>query len=341
MTTVDSRPVAAAVPRVTAPERLADALATRLVELGYDEPVVSRLRRLSGGASRETWSFEVEERGGRRTPLVLRHDPPGEPRPEIIRREAVALAAAAKNGVPVPRLVDHGDAPDVLGAPYLLLAHVEGESIARRILRDDEYAIARRRLAADLGRAAAAIHEVPTGQVAGIPAADGLSLLWERYLECRVPRPVIEVAFRWLEERRPDPVEAKLVHGDFRLGNVLVDGDGLAAVLDWELVHLGDPMEDLGYLCIRAWRFGGPRPVAGCGSFSQLFEAYVDAGGADPDLERVRWWQVAGTLSWAVGAIVQANRHFRGTTRSVELAAVGRRVVEQEHDLLRLMDEEE
>jgi len=109
-------------------------------------------------------------------------------------------------------------------------------------------------------------------------------------------------------------------------------------VLDWELVHLGDPMEDLGYLCIRAWRFGGPRPVAGVGTFDDLFTAYEAAGGTAVDPARVRWWQVAGTLAWGVGAIVQANRHLRGSTRSVELAAIGRRVAEQEHDLLRMID---
>jgi aminoglycoside phosphotransferase (APT) family kinase protein len=124
-----------------------------------------------------------------------------------------------------------------------------------------------------------------------------------------------------------------VVHGDFRLGNVIVGGDGLRAVLDWELVHLGDPMEDLGWMCVKAWRFGSPLPVAGVGEYERLFEAYEAAGGAAIDGDVVRWWEVLGTLKWGIMCIMQANAHLSGVARSHELAAIGRRVCENEHDL--------
>lgn len=325
--------------RVRAP--LEQQLERRLGEVLGSGTRLTDLRRVSGGASRQTWALSAQTPDGRSQSLVLRRDPPSEPRPDEMAREALALRAARRHGVPVPELLDAGSGADVLGAPYLLMTFVQGETIARKILRDAAYAPARAVLAAQLGRAAAAIHRVPAAELSDLPRQDVLGELRQRYAETGVLRPVIELAFAWLEAHRPPPTaDPVLVHGDFRLGNVIVDQDGLAAVLDWELVHVGDPMEDLGYLCIRAWRFGGPLPVAGVGAFEDLFDAYEEASGVRPDPEVVFWWQVAGTLSWAIGCLVQANRHLSGATRSVELAAIGRRVAEQEHDLLRMLHAE-
>jgi hypothetical protein len=142
---------------------------------------------------------------------------------------------------------------------------------------------------------------------------------------------------RWLERRRPAPTGRTVVHGDLRLGNVLVDANGLVALLDWELVHLGDPMEDIGWLCVRAWRFGGAGRVAGVGSLDDLAAGYSEVGGAPLDPDVVRWWEMLGNLRWGLICVAQAHRHLSGATRSVELAAIGRRVCEQEHELLRLL----
>jgi aminoglycoside phosphotransferase (APT) family kinase protein len=153
------------------------------------------------------------------------------------------------------------------------------------------------------------------------------------------PHPVFEIAFRWLDAHRPAHARQTLVHGDFRLGNVLVGSQGLAAVLDWELAHVGDPMEDLGWLCVRAWRFGGAHPVAGIGSYEQLFDAYESVSGVRPDFDAVRWWEVLGTLKWGIICINQATTHLRGISRSHELAAIGRRVCENEYDLIEYLTE--
>lgn len=123
------------------------------------------------------------------------------------------------------------------------------------------------------------------------------------------------------------------MHGDFRLGNLVIDVDGLRAVLDWELAHVGDPMEDLGWLCVRAWRFGGSAPVAGVGSLDDLFCGYAEESGVEPDPAAVHWWQVFGTLRWGVICMMQAQAHLSGAARSHELASIGRRVCETEYDL--------
>jgi aminoglycoside phosphotransferase (APT) family kinase protein len=124
-----------------------------------------------------------------------------------------------------------------------------------------------------------------------------------------------------------------VVHGDFRLGNVIVGEQGLNAVIDWELAHVGDPMEDLGWLCVKAWRFGGGPPVAGLGSYDDLVGPYEAARGVAVDRVAMHWWEVLGTWKWAIMCILQASAHLSGASRSHELAAIGRRVCENEYDL--------
>jgi aminoglycoside phosphotransferase (APT) family kinase protein len=315
---------------------LADLLARRISALAGGDVAVEHLRRLTAGASRETWSFTAAGAGGRRE-LVLRRDPPGADRPEGMAREAAAIAAAATAGVPVPPLVDSCTDPAVLGAPYLVTEHVAGETLGPRLLRDERYAPARAGLAAELGRTLARIHAIPVETVRLGDAVDPLEDLRSTHDALDEPSPAVEIALRRLARHRPAPVAPTVVHGDFRLGNLIVDETGLRAVLDWELVHRGDPREDLGWLCVKCWRFGWPLPVAGLGTLDELLDGYAEVAGQRPDPEAVRWWQLHRTVWWALGCREMAQRHLDGTTPSVELAAIGRRVAEQEHDLLRAL----
>ncbi|HEU5083182.1 MAG TPA: phosphotransferase family protein, partial [Acidimicrobiales bacterium] len=315
------------------PDELADRL-THVLRRELDDPdlAVGDLRRLTGGASRETWAFTA---GGER--FVLQRARPGSPRGEAMADEAALLRAAAAAGVPVAAVVSASGDPAVLGAGYLVSRFVDGETIARKILRDDAYATARSRLAADCGRALAGIHSIPT-DVVPLERGDQVAQYREVLDGFGDPHPTFEHAFRWLEANRPAATGEALVHGDFRLGNLMVGPDGLEAVVDWELAHVGDPMEDLGWLCTRAWRFGAPGPVAGVGPYEQLFDAYADASGQAVDPDVVRWWEVLGTLKWGIMCIIQARSHLDGHVQSMELAAIGRRVCEQEHDLLLLLE---
>ncbi|TQM11950.1 phosphotransferase family protein [Pseudonocardia kunmingensis] len=326
---LDGRAVDAADPDVLA--RLLERRLAAVLGTGVTVPPPTRL---TGGASRETWSFAAHVAGGPPRRLVLRRDPPGAGRPEGMAREADAIAAAQAGGVPVPRLVDSGTDPAVLGSPYLLTEHVDGETIARRLLREPRYAAAREGLAAELGRTLARIHAIPVEDVPGLEPVEPLESLRATYDALGEPLPTIEIAMKWLERHRPADVAETVVHGDFRTGNLIVDPDGLRAVLDWEVVHRGDPREDLGWLCVKCWRFGSPLPAGGFGTVEQLLDGYAEVAGHRPDPEAVRWWQVYGTARWAVGCRGMAERHLSGQTPSVELAAIGRRVCEQEHDVL-------
>jgi len=316
------------------PEELAARLEDLLRdELGRPDLEVQDLRRLTGGASRETWSFAA---AGER--FVLQRERAGSPRTGAMAVEAALLRAAADAGVPAAGLVSASGDGAALGAGHLVSRFVDGETIARKILRDEEFATARERLASDCGRALARIHSIPLADLPELPRTDQVAQYRELLDGFGDPHPTFEHAFRWLEANRPAPTGEALVHGDFRLGNLMVGPEGLVAVVDWELAHVGDPMEDLGWLCTRAWRFGGALPVGGVGTYEQLFDAYEEASGRPVDPAVVRWWEVLGTLKWGIMCIMQARAHLDGWSRSMELAAIGRRVVENEHDLLLLLE---
>jgi aminoglycoside phosphotransferase (APT) family kinase protein len=296
---------------------------------------VDDLQRLSGGASRETWALTLDGE-----PLVLQRERPGGIRTGGgMAAEADLIRAAGAEGVPVAEVVATGSGEDDgLGAPWVVARRVEGETIPRRILRDDEFAGARDRLADQCGAALAAIHRVDPTSVTGLHEMEQVGQFRDLVDVLGQPHPAFELGFRWLEANRPPPTGRSVVHGDFRHGNLIVGPEGLRAVLDWELAHLGDPMEDLGWLCVRAWRFGGDGPVGGFGRREDLYAAYEAAGGRPVDPEVARWWEVLGTLKWGVMCIIQTATHLTGQTRSVELAAIGRRVCENEYDLLALVD---
>jgi aminoglycoside phosphotransferase (APT) family kinase protein len=302
---------------------------------------VDGVRRLSGGASRETWSFDAVTDSGVRHPLVLRRDP-GEHRGQSDRGVEYELLRVARGaGVLVPEVEVLLGPDDGLGAGFVM-RRVEGETIARKILRDEPYAKARTVLTAECGEQAARIHAIDPSLLPALPvtgAAEQLVSYRETLDALGEPHPGFELGLRWLREHAPPAAVPALVHGDFRNGNFVVGPDGLRAVLDWELAHLGDPVEDLGWLCVKSWRFGAAPPVGGFGGYDELLDAYERASGRTVTLDALRYWEAFGTLKWGVICQMQASLHWSGVVRSVELAALGRRVAEMEWDLLATMEE--
>lgn len=299
-------------------------LSTMLSQL-LDGASIHGLHRLSGGASRDTWRFEADGR-----PLILQRQRAGDDRDMLI--EAGVVRAAGAGGAPVPALLEARRRDD--GMAFMVLEAIEGETIARKIQRDPEFADARETLVTDFGAALAKIHSLDPNSAPGLVETDQIDYYTALLDDLGQPHPVLEVVRNWLLESRPSSARLCIVHGDFRLGNMIVGPEGLRVVIDWELAHLGDPMEDLGWLCVRAWRFGGAAPVAGLGGYQQLFDAYEEAGGGVVDPTVVHWWEVLGTWKWAIMCIIQASVHLSGAARSHELAAIGRRVCENEYDLL-------
>ena len=310
---------------------------------------VEALRRLTAGAANETWRFDAVGANGRldcvlrRAPYAPEADAAEAPEDETNldkAGEARVQAAARAAGVAAAEVLFVLDAQDQLGEGYVMAA-LEGETIPRRILRDDAYAELRPRLAHLCGETLARLHAVDPARVPALTVSTARTQIdryGELYRSFEQPVPVFDLAFRWLEDRLLEPERTTVVHGDFRNGNLMVGPEGVRAVLDWELAHLGDPMEDLGWICVTSWRFGEiDRPVGGFGSREDLFAGYEAAGGGRVDPERVRYWELFGTLKWGVMCMMMTRAHLTGAARSVERAAIGRRVSETELDLLGLL----
>ena len=315
------------------------AIASRLAPEGG---AIDQLRRLSGGASQETWSFDLVTPAGT-APFVLRRARPGVVQHESavgLETEAAIIRLVADCGVPVPDVRYVLEPQDGLGRGFVT-TRVTGETIARKILRDATFAAVRPTLAFALGQILARIHAAPVTQLPAlsrVDAADTLDFMRRELDGCVDAKPVFELALRWLHLRTPASGSPRLVHGDFRNGNLLVGPVGVRAVLDWELAHLGDPMEDLGWLCATPWRFGVlDAPVGGFGPRAELFAGYASAGGLMPDAAHVRWWEVLASLRWGVLCSQMVETFRSGADPSVERAMIARRASESEIDLLRLI----
>jgi aminoglycoside phosphotransferase (APT) family kinase protein len=304
---------------------------------------VANATKLSGGASQETWSFDIVHAGGP-TGAILRRAPKGygaaPTRAAGLDAEARLMQLAHEAGLPSPRVMHLLTTEDDLGTGFIM-QRIAGETIARKILRDEQFSSARPLLARQLGAAVAGIHGLPRDRLPRLremTSTKEIAEIGREYRGFGWPRPVFELALRWLSAHDPGPPnKLTLVHGDFRHGNLIIGPDGLRAVLDWELAHLGDPMEDLGWVCVNSWRFGEiDKPVGGFGSREQLYAGY-EAAGRKADPIRARFWEVMGTFRWGVMCCGMMRRFRDGPDHSMERAMIGRRASETEIDLLRLL----
>ncbi len=336
---------------------LAAVLRGRVTEVYGPGTEIDGLERLSGGASRETWSFDALMADGSRKPLILKRDPLNEQREDNADSqfsganvllgvdrwtEGRLMQLAGEVGVPVPEVPFFLDANDDTSAGFVM-QRLDGEALGRRIVREDIYARARPKLAFQCGAAAARFHNIAIEHLPSLPsltAAEALDYHLDVIDALKQPHAGFEYGIHWLRERLELAGDRlTLVHGDFRNGNLLIDSEGLLGVLDWELGQLGNPLTDLGWICIRAWRYGYyDKPVGGFGEVADLLDGYEAGGGGRVPLETLRFWEAFGCVRWGVICMIMAFTHIDGRERSLEKVSIGRRAVEGEYDLLRLVD---
>lgn len=323
-------------------EAVRSALALLAPRLCPEARTISELERLSGGATQEIWRFNLDTPEAVQ-PLILRRAPGGDGRPQLsigLTVEARLIAAARNCGVSAPEVI-HVLAPeDGLGQGFIM-QFVAGETLGGRIVKSAALAAARDKLAYSCGQILARIHSIDTGAFPTLARQSPGDLIeqWRAaYRRDSVRRPVFDLALHELSASCPPaPEKACLVHGDFRTGNLMIGPDGVRAVLDWELAHVGDPMEDLGWLCVNSWRFGRiEKPVGGFGEYADLYAGYEAASGRAVNRATAKWWEMFGTLRWGV-MCASSLAAFRGADAAVERAMIVRRTSETEIDLLRLL----
>jgi aminoglycoside phosphotransferase (APT) family kinase protein len=310
-----------------------EAFRKGLSELLGREVDVSEPALLAGGASKEAWAVDAdgERLLVRRAAATVMHH-----HTLSLAQEFAVLEAAYEAGVKVPR--PYGYVADLAGREAFAMERLEGETIGRRIVQKDELAAARRLLPVQLAEELAKIHAIPAERLPFLPEAR-LERMVEELDEVDEPHPAIELGLWWLRENPPPRRPVVVNHGDFRIGNDVFGPEGLVGVLDWEFVHLDDPVRDLAFSMVRAWRFGVPeKRLGGIADVEPFVERYNELTGFEVRPEELDYWEVAGNVAWAIGTLTQAQRHLSGRDRSVELATLGRLSAEVEYEICRLLE---
>jgi aminoglycoside phosphotransferase (APT) family kinase protein len=324
-----------------------DELLTRLqaaVARHFGEPAtIQNLQRLTGGANRTTISFDADLQG-QRLELVMQlgaevTDPVAGMTPEVdTGNQARLMVAARRAGVPVPKVLAILEPAEMLGQGYIA-ERVAGETLGPRIVRDERFATARKGMARQCGEILAAIHRIPPADVPFLMKQDAAAhVAAHRNIVDHYGflLPALEFALRWCERNLPQRQRHTVVHGDFRTGNLITGEEGIRCVLDWELAQTGDPVEDLGWLCIRTWRFGSTAPVGGFGSREDLYAAYEEASGFAVDPSHVRFWEAFGNVKWAIDCLRLGMRGIEEV--NIERSAIGRRIEEPLWDFFNLIE---
>ena len=308
---------------------------------------VGDVQLLSGGAIQQNWQIDVEISSGSHAGAhawVLRTDAPATVASSLPRaREFEIIRFANERGLLAPKPLFLCNDTTVIGQPFFVMEKMPGVAAGHKVVRLD---LDRRAIARELAETAARIHAIrpPLAELPFLKtflARDVIAACraWLDTLE--EPHPVLEWGLRWCERRAPahGEEETTFVHRDFRTGNYLVHEGKLAGLLDWEFAALGNPLEDIGWICAKCWCFRHEHHiVGGVADLDDFISAYETASGRKVPADALRYWQVMAHIRWSVIALQQAQRHLSGVEPSLELALTGKIVAELEWEVLQLTE---
>ncbi len=314
------------------------------------QPVdVETLQSLFNGAAQESWLVKAEINDADQS-FILQRD-------LLVRlddktldcdQEFRVMKLAHEAGVSIPKPRWYCLEPLILDRPFFITDYVEGVSNGSQVASLPELAEARAALPAQMGEQLAKIHAIEPSphkldflhhpRTGFSPAQETIAQIRAIILRLAVHNPVFDFGLRWAEQNAPKSAKTVFLHGDFRIGNLIVGKKGLSGIIGWEFAHLGDPLEDLVWSCLRHWRYGnGELQLGGIGKREPFIQAYEKASGNTVDRQALDYWEILANLRWVVVYQSQANRNLTGKYPSVEFASRARRSAEMQLEMLRLI----
>ena len=313
---------------------------------------ITQFSKLGGGAIQENWRLDftadTADAGTKQFQWVLRTDSPSGLLASWSKAQEYAiLDVAHRHDVLVPKPVIYCAAPSPIGPEFYLMERRAGEARGPKLVKDPAIAAGGDDLVAQLGGQLARIHRIGADAAALAfidrpsvhPALARIEELRRYLISQAEPQPVIELALCWMADNLPPSSRLCLNHGDLRTGNFLVDDGRLSAILDWEFATFSDPLDDIGWMLARCWRFGVfQREAGGLGSAEGFLRAYETESRTIIDRDQIPYWQLLATVRWAVIALEQAARAYEQGEASLELALTAEVVPALEWDILDALD---
>ena len=282
---------------------------------------VTDLARIHGGASRETYRLRLRSSRGEQG-LILRRDPPGSLIETDRATEVLFYRAFQGSSVPVPRILWLEEESTWLDRPFFVMEAIEGGEASPQALLAPPYDALAEQIGQKKWQILGEIHRADPaalGLVAALPAPE-LDACWLRELDHwegvldedeLAPQPIGRAAIRWLR-RNPPPPAQKLtaVHADYRTGNFLVDNSGeIIGILDWEMAHLGDPLEDLASSLNRVWHWARDERAGGLLPRKRAVEIWEAASGLRADPQALHWWDLFSSVK-GLGIWISSGQEY-------------------------------